>query len=237
MFPGDSHPAMVCLCTGKPTDTVVMGIHCPGQGDTRWVEVSAKPILRAGEVRPSLVMTCFEDITKVKIAEQNLRQTRRFTELVIRCSQDGIIVYDLELRDRVWNPFMEQLTGVAAQEVLASRRPTSSLFLEAMGGLANRQRARAGETVTSIDFRFSVAKTGKSGWASEPSPKARALGWASPSCMAPSRPTGAPSKSSANPIEVPGSSCTFPSTPPTSAPTNRRRRPAQPLSAGSSSCS
>jgi two-component system CheB/CheR fusion protein len=63
-LPGEEHPAMVALQTGKPVWGYVMGVHSPSFSDTRWILVSATPQFEDGEERPSEVYTTFEDITE-----------------------------------------------------------------------------------------------------------------------------------------------------------------------------
>ncbi|HEX9109240.1 MAG TPA: EAL domain-containing protein [Longimicrobiales bacterium] len=77
----------------------------------------------------------------------------------------GIIVYDAELRVRIWNAFMEDLTGVTAAEAMG--RPARSAFPLPghRGALRLLQRALAGEVVRSPDFRFRRAP-GQSTWVS-----------------------------------------------------------------------
>ncbi|MDD2736506.1 MAG: response regulator [Desulfuromonadaceae bacterium] len=57
-------------------------------------------------------------IQQQKQAEQGLLEANQFSEQVINCAQEGVIVYGLDLRYRAWNPVMEQISGMAASEVL-----------------------------------------------------------------------------------------------------------------------
>jgi len=78
--------------------------------------------------------------------------------------EEGIVVYDRELRYRVWNRFMEELTGLSAGEVLG--KPALELFphLRAEGVDLLLRRALAGETVRSPDTPYHVPATGRAGW-------------------------------------------------------------------------
>jgi PAS domain S-box-containing protein len=69
-FPGDEHPAMMALRTGKPVHEVVMGVFHPGHQAHRWLLVNAVPEFLPGEVRPRRVYTTFSDITERKRMEQ-----------------------------------------------------------------------------------------------------------------------------------------------------------------------
>jgi serine/threonine-protein kinase len=70
-FPGDTHPPIVTLRTGKPCFDVVMGIHKP-DGSLTWISVNSQPLKRANETTPYAVVASFEDITDRK------RRTRPF---------------------------------------------------------------------------------------------------------------------------------------------------------------
>src|SRR6202007_824807 len=58
------------------------------------------------------------DVTAQKVSEDALRDAMRFNRAIIQDAGEGIIVYDHELRYKVFNPFMERLTGKCAEEVL-----------------------------------------------------------------------------------------------------------------------
>ncbi len=149
---------------GKPSVYELEVFH-ERAGDTRTISVSATPLPdSAGQVSNALGV--FHDISERKRAEQALRASEQLNREIISSAQEGIIVYDSELRYRVWNPFMEELTGVRAAEVMG-RSP-----LEMFPHLAEQhvdeflRRALGGETVSSPDIPFQVRRTGRSGWVS-----------------------------------------------------------------------
>ena len=71
-FPGELHPAMITLRTGKPQHNVIMGIHKP-DGSFTWITINSQPLFHVGETQPYAVVTSFSDITKRKMAEEALR--------------------------------------------------------------------------------------------------------------------------------------------------------------------
>jgi diguanylate cyclase (GGDEF)-like protein/PAS domain S-box-containing protein len=77
---------------------------------------------------------------------------------------EGIVVYDRELRYRLWNRFMEEITGMSAGEVVG--KPALELFphLRAHGVDQLLYRALAGETVRSPDTPYRIPGTGRTGW-------------------------------------------------------------------------
>ncbi len=65
-FPGETHPAMLALSTGRAVSDVVMGIYNPQQNATTWLLVNAVPQFLPGEATPDQVYTTFRDITHQK---------------------------------------------------------------------------------------------------------------------------------------------------------------------------
>ncbi|MEW6261540.1 MAG: ATP-binding protein [Thermodesulfobacteriota bacterium] len=76
-FPVDTHPAVVALKTGRRIMDVIMGIFNPIENAFRWIKLSAVPLLRPGEDKPYRVYTSFDDITRIKQAENDLRSANR----------------------------------------------------------------------------------------------------------------------------------------------------------------
>jgi PAS domain S-box-containing protein len=132
-------------------------------GAARTILVTAIP--RAGKAGPHLqVIRVFRDITEQKQAEQDLRDALLFNEQIITGAKEGIIVYGPDLRYRVWNPFMEELSGIPASAVLGRHPLELFPFLAESGVLARLEQALAGQAGDAIEFPFQVPGSGKSGW-------------------------------------------------------------------------
>lgn len=52
-FPGEEHPAMVALETGKVVSDVIMGVYTPVEDRTRWINITAVPLFKEGEEAPT----------------------------------------------------------------------------------------------------------------------------------------------------------------------------------------
>lgn len=137
-------------------------------GTISWVDTTKVPLTDSSG-RVTGVLGVYEDVTGRKQAEEALQEALNFNQQVINCAQEGIIVYDLDLRYQVWNPFMETMSGVKAAAVLG-RKPTEVFpFLEETGVMARLSQVLAGEEVQTVEFPFSVPESGKSGWNSDSS--------------------------------------------------------------------
>ncbi len=70
-LPGEDHPSMVALRTGRPVYGFIMGIFNPELEQTRWILVNAVPEFRQGEEAPVQVYTTFEDMTERRVGAVN----------------------------------------------------------------------------------------------------------------------------------------------------------------------
>jgi diguanylate cyclase (GGDEF)-like protein/PAS domain S-box-containing protein len=113
-FPGDTHPAMQALRTGRPVCDVVMGVYNPVIDETRWLSVTAVPQFRAGESKPFEVFATFTDITERCKAEQVFRQHK----VIIDTTQDGFWMTDAEGRIMEVNQAYAAMTGYSMEELL-----------------------------------------------------------------------------------------------------------------------
>jgi PAS domain S-box-containing protein len=126
-------------------------------------EVTSSPI---ETLKGVVVAVSVRDITQRKRAEEALRESEQFSREIVANAQEGVVVYDTELRYQVWNRFMEELTGVPASEVLGKCGFDLFPHIREQGVDLMIRRALAGEVVHSPDMAFRVPTTGKSGWVS-----------------------------------------------------------------------
>lgn len=75
-YPGDTHPAMVALKTGRPVNNAIMGVFNPIENDYRWLLIHAIPEFRENETDPFQVYATFNDITSLRKTNQELLETK-----------------------------------------------------------------------------------------------------------------------------------------------------------------
>jgi PAS domain S-box-containing protein len=113
-----------------------------------------------------LMLTHSTDITELKKTQRALEVSSQFNSQIINSVQEGIIVYDLYLHYQLWNPFMEQLYGIPASQVLGKHPSELFRFIGEAGVIDNLKKTSIGEITDAIDFPFDLPVSGKSGWTS-----------------------------------------------------------------------
>lgn len=95
-FPGEEHPIMVALTTGRPQSDVIMGVRKPN-GDLTWISINSQPLCDDhGHVYAAVAS--FHDITARRLAEQELRFQKTLLECQTEASPDGVLVVSPERR-------------------------------------------------------------------------------------------------------------------------------------------
>ena len=128
------------------------------------VEYVSTPMYDGTDLTGAVVV--FRNVTEHKRATEALRVSENFSETILESVNEGIIVYDRELRYRAWNKVMEEFTGLPGEQIIGS----SALDLFAQFMLPGIEhllvRALRGERVTSEDTHYQVPQTGREGWMS-----------------------------------------------------------------------
>ncbi len=104
-----------------------------------------------------------------QVAERtaDLHEAKLFSEQIISSAQEGVVVYDRNLRYRVWNPYMERLTNLPATEVLGSHPLKFFPFLQKSGIIERLEQILIDGIPFACDFPFSLPNAGVSGWTSD----------------------------------------------------------------------
>lgn len=90
-----------------------------------------------------------------KHAEQNLKAISDFNRQILQSVQEGVVVYDVSGRFKLWNRFMENLSGITEAECLGRTALEVFPWLAQTTLPQGMQKVLAGETVSHAPFMSS----------------------------------------------------------------------------------
>ena len=96
-------------------------------------------------------------LAKLRVDEA-LLESSRFSQQIIDSAEEGIIVYDRDMRYQVWNPFMEKLAGRMASEVIGRHPLENFPYLRGSGVIENIRKALSGQSLASVEFAYQSPK-------------------------------------------------------------------------------
>jgi len=91
-WPGESHPAMEALRTGRAVEGAVMGVHRPDDSLV-WLKVDAQPILDSGGAATGVTVS-FSDITVQRQLQLALERSREIFEVALDALEQGVILLE-----------------------------------------------------------------------------------------------------------------------------------------------
>lgn len=122
--PGDQHPAMITLSTGRPCLGYVMGIHLPS-GELRWLSITSLPVARTGSNGPNQVVVTFRDITEERRATaerremtERLRSQENFLRTTLGALPCTVVYVDRDYVYQYANDAYERLLEIGASEII-----------------------------------------------------------------------------------------------------------------------
>lgn len=148
-FPGEQHPVVVAITTGKPVRDVIMGVYRPASDSRVWLLVSATPQFDASG-RAFQTICTFTNITAQKQAEAVIREQK---ELLERMSSPiipiaaGVVVlpligqFDGGRADRVLDGVLTGIASHAARVVILDITGVSTADAAFAGSLLQIGRA------------------------------------------------------------------------------------------------
>ncbi len=122
IWPGEAHPSMDVLRTGRPVHNAVMGV-LTGAGKRIWLEINAYPVLDEHD-KPVQVVTMFVDVT-AEIEESGheralaaaLRRSEEAARVSLDALEQGVILADTAGKILRINPAAERILGFTAAEL------------------------------------------------------------------------------------------------------------------------
>ena len=127
----------------------------------RWYRLIAAPLALG---RPAGAVVMHLDITANKLAEEALRREKEFSEFLIRSSTEGILVFDREFRVTLWNPGIERITGIGAEQALGRSILEVLPFAAGTAAEMAMRDTLQGRETSLDDQRYSVSDTGREGF-------------------------------------------------------------------------
>lgn len=104
------------------------------------------------------------DLTERKRAEEELQEVLLFNKQIINCAQEGIVVYDQELRCQLFNPFMEKITGMNAADVIGKTALELFPFKKEIGILDDLHESLMGKQTEPREFKGLIPETVRNGY-------------------------------------------------------------------------
>ncbi|MFZ4438712.1 MAG: PAS domain S-box protein [Syntrophales bacterium] len=142
-LPGQEHPAMVSLRTGKPVEDFVMGVINPQKDMHSWISVTATPLFKTGETTPFQVYATFDDITTERRDEEMLRKNAEQHKAILRTAMDGIWRVDIQGRLLEVNESYCRMSGYSEPELLAMHIADLEIAESAEVTLSHMQKVMA----------------------------------------------------------------------------------------------
>jgi len=159
-FPGEEHPAMVSLASGKPIRGVTMGVRKPDDSLT-WISVNAEPLFHDDSPTPSAVITTFRDQTEEWEARLALVAERALLQRMLEAIPGtAVFLYGPALRvQRVFGAAVRQLVpfDIEGREVVSwlpeeLQEEAARLARETLSGASGRLDVSLGDR--RVELRF-----------------------------------------------------------------------------------
>lgn len=96
-FPGEEHPVLEVVKTGKPILGVEMGVYQPQKQSHTWLLVDTAPLFQAGEDKPYKIVTTFADISERIEYRRLFKKQLQLQEILTKTSRTFISVRKEEI--------------------------------------------------------------------------------------------------------------------------------------------
>jgi signal transduction histidine kinase/CheY-like chemotaxis protein len=127
--PGESHPSMLALKTGKPITGAILGVFHPGDESHHWINIDAVPLFKPNETTPFQVYTVFTDVTARKIAEIEIVRAKEKAEEADKLKSAFLANMSHEIRTPL-NGIMGHIDLVLSNDLSESCREENQEGLE-----------------------------------------------------------------------------------------------------------
>jgi PAS domain S-box-containing protein len=147
-FPGETHPAMVALQTGRSCSNVIMGFYQP-QGKLVWLTLNSQPLFQGDRSTPYAVVTTFTELAQQKPQPVCNEPAQQLSDTLESIS-DGFFALDRDWR----------FTYLNSQAARWLNRPSKDLignsiweeFPESVGSLFEQEYRHAATFQVTVSF-------------------------------------------------------------------------------------
>jgi two-component system CheB/CheR fusion protein len=133
-YPGEDHPAMIALKTGKPILNKIMGVFHPEENKHKWILINAIPQFNKGEKQPYQAFTTFDDISRIIEQEKHILKEKDLFLRILDNSPIGKLVVDKMGYITFANKRAESMMGVARAEMEKRKYNDSEWKIRDMNG-------------------------------------------------------------------------------------------------------
>ena len=130
-------------------------------GTVFYADINSKPVRMD---RRQYLLGIFHDATERRKMQEAILKEQKLSENLINSSIDGIHAYDHQCRYIIWNPAMEQISGMKKEDVLGRCAFDVFPFLKETGGDKYFYDALAGKTVVAKSKPYKIPETGQQGF-------------------------------------------------------------------------
>jgi PAS domain S-box-containing protein len=117
-LPLEAHPALVTLHTRQPQADVILGVRRADTGESIWLSVNARPLMRARSRKAYAAVVSFRDVTTERAVAMALRERESRFRAVLETVRAIAVCLDTSGRVTFANDYVLELVGYARDEVL-----------------------------------------------------------------------------------------------------------------------
>jgi len=93
-YPGEQHPAIITIKTGKPVNNQIMGIYNPKKDAYNWININSIPRFKKNSNTIYQIIVTFEDITDIRNAKIQTEESQQRFKALHNASFGGITIHD-----------------------------------------------------------------------------------------------------------------------------------------------
>lgn len=119
-YPGETHPAMVSLRSGKESKNNIMGVYHPEEERYVWIKVNSYPLFEETLDKPSGVFTTFNDITSEYHKTKELEKNENLFRTLLDNAFQFLGLLDTEGRMIDANKTGLEFMGLSKEEIIGA---------------------------------------------------------------------------------------------------------------------